>query len=376
MTRRNLYLLIALALAALAGIWGYSNNQQLQISREENVILKDSVQTLLLENNRLEGALSAYTNAYHILAQTVQQQQPGLNLPAVTPSGSSANSATLASNQITRDRSNNENTAASVPDAASRQAAVPPANAERAQIIREPNPINTELEQTVGELEQERQSLAQENAQLSEELEQVQVGIQSLTSERDAALNAQQEISSTLEEVVEEKEELVAELTVVQEENQQLEAQQLQMTQLSERMRRRLEEMSVSDLGATDFQVSLLKDVNGRLTTRANQVKQITVSFLLNNVPERYQGRQGLFLVVTDSSGNPVTGEHPIKVQSRINGNVVELLALTGKDVDLADMQRVTFNQRLTWRALRAGNYRVQVFTNFGLLGTAGFAVE
>ncbi|MEM7571400.1 MAG: hypothetical protein AAF433_00815 [Bacteroidota bacterium] len=377
MTRRNLYLLIALTLAALAGIWGYSNNQQLQISLEENVILKDSVQTLLLENNRLEGALSAYTNAYHILAQTVQQQQPGLSLPVLTPSSSSTNSATLASSEISADRSNNETTAASAADVTNRPAAVvPPANAERAQIIREPNPINTELQQTVGELEQERQSLVEENAQLNEELEQVQVGIQSLTSERDAALNAQQEISSTLDEVVEEKEELAAELTVAQEENEQLEAQQLQLTQLSERMRRRLEEMSVSDLGATDFQVSLLKDVNGRLTTRANQVKQITVSFLLNNVPERYQGRQGLFLVVTDSSGNPVTGEHPIKVQSRINGNVVELLALTGKDADLTDMQRVTFNQQLNWRALRAGNYRVQVFTNFGLLGTAGFAVE
>ena len=367
MTRRNLSLLIALALAALAGTWGYSNKLQLQISEGENVILRDSVQTLLLENTQLEGALDAYTNAYEILAQSVQEVQTNPQLYTASVTGGNTTSIIPAANL---------NSASVGSEDGRLLGAVPPANPERVEIIREPNPINIELEETVGELELEKQILVEENAQLNVELEEAQAGLQTLASERDEARSAQQELASTLETVVEEKEELEAELSEVKEENEQLVAQQLQMTQLSERMHRRLEDMSVAGLSATDFQVSLLRDVNGRLTTRANRVKQITVSFLLNNVPENYQGQQALFLVVTDSSGNPVTGEQPIKVQSRINGSVVELLALSGKDVDLASMQRITFNQQLNWRALHPGNYRVQVFTDFGLLGTAGFAVE
>ena len=191
----------------------------------------------------------------------------------------------------------------------------------------------------------------------------------------DVLLEVNERFDRVSKELEQENQKLEEELTVVKADNKRLVSENLQLTDLNQRMQERMDRMSVAGLRATGFQVALLKDEAGKLTSKASKVRGLQVSFDMENVPESHQGRRSLYLVVTNKAGNPVLGANPVKAKVPVNRNTVELLALTGRDVELTGRQRVALKQDLQQK-LDPGNYRIQVFSDLGLVGTAGFTVE
>jgi S-adenosylmethionine synthetase len=99
------------------------------------------------------------------------------------------------------------------------------------------------------------------------------------------------------------------------------------------------------------------------------------VSFDLVNVPDEFQGVRPVYLVITDDKGTPIRIANPINAQVQINGAAMDIQAVSTREENIAENQRLSFNHDLEEK-LRSGYYRVAVYTDVGLLGASSFRLR
>ena len=145
------------------------------------------------------------------------------------------------------------------------------------------------------------------------------------------------------------------------------------LSNLNQTIQGELRRLTLANFKATAFQV----EVEGRrpvATSRSGKARRVLVTFDLTGVPTEYQGIRPLYLVITNDKGVPVGGSD-IQAKSVVNGQVMDLLAVKAKDVNITANQRLSFTHDLEDR-LRSGFYRVSVYTDIGLLGAASFRLQ
>ncbi len=145
------------------------------------------------------------------------------------------------------------------------------------------------------------------------------------------------------------------------------------LSKLNKTIQDELLRMAVPSFQATAFQVEV-EQKRPVATAKSSKARRILVTFDLANVPEKFRGLRPLYLVITNEQGVPISGSE-IPVKSMVNGQVVELIASRARDVNITASQRLSFAHDLEDR-LRAGFYRVSVFTDIGLLGAASFRLQ
>ena len=82
-----------------------------------------------------------------------------------------------------------------------------------------------------------------------------------------------------------------------------------------------------------------------------------------------------LYLVVTDDKGTPIKTENPIQAKVNVNNQAMDIIAVKVQEVDIIENQRLSFTHQLEDK-LRAGYYRVAVYTDIGMLGAASFRLQ
>jgi hypothetical protein len=144
---------------------------------------------------------------------------------------------------------------------------------------------------------------------------------------------------------------------------------------VNQRMDEQVKNLALKDLRANAFSVRILREMGGDSLKTDSQSRKMQISFGVDDVPADYQGERSLYLVVTNRRGEPVTGENPVKAMVPFGGMEVELMAMAARKMSLGTTQRVVMEQELK-RALPAGQYRAQVFSDLALLGMTDFVVK
>ena len=139
---------------------------------------------------------------------------------------------------------------------------------------------------------------------------------------------------------------------------------------LNASMQGEISKLTLSNFKATAFQVDVEKRKASKVTAKSRWAKRIKSSFDLTNVPEKYQGVRPLYLVITDQTSNPIKLNNPIKATVSVNGQDSQILAAESKEVNIKENQRINFSHELDSR-LKAGFYRVIVYTDIGVLGAS-----
>lgn len=144
---------------------------------------------------------------------------------------------------------------------------------------------------------------------------------------------------------------------------------------VNQRMDEQVNKLALKDLSARSFTVNMLQEMRGDSVKTGSGARKMKIGFDVNNVPANYQGERSLYLVVTNRRGEPVTGENPVKASVPFSGMEVELMAMAARKMSLGPAQHVVMEQDLK-RALPAGQYRAQVFSDLALLGMTDFVVK
>ena len=139
---------------------------------------------------------------------------------------------------------------------------------------------------------------------------------------------------------------------------------------LNASMQGEISKLTLSNFKATAFQVDVEKRKASKVTSKSRWAKRIKSSFDLTNVPEKYQGVRPLYLVITDQTSNPIKLDNPIKATVSVNGQDSQILAAESKEVNIKENQRINFSHELDSK-LKAGFYRVIVYTDIGVLGAS-----
>ena len=139
---------------------------------------------------------------------------------------------------------------------------------------------------------------------------------------------------------------------------------------LNASMQGEISKLTLANFKATAFEVNVEKKRGSKVTAKSRWAKKIKSSFDLTNVPEKYQGVRPLYLVITDQTSNPIKLDNPIKATVNINGQASPIIAAESKEVNIKENQRINFSHELDTK-LKAGFYRVIVYTDIGVLGAS-----
>lgn len=145
----------------------------------------------------------------------------------------------------------------------------------------------------------------------------------------------------------------------------------LQVSALGRQLEAQIRQTASAQFKATAFRVEM-KRRNDKLTLRAKRTRELAVSFDLINVPEAFQGKQQLYLVVTDDQGIPVASDNPVQATIKTDKGPVAIIAQATQSQNVVDAQRIVLNYKLEDR-LKSGTYVVSVYSDKGLLGVASF---
>ena len=184
--------------------------------------------------------------------------------------------------------------------------------------------------------------------------------LMAIKSQLEASITNLQDENSSLKEKLGMVE---ADLGRAQQNNSALEA-------LNESMQSEISKLTLSNFKATAFQVEVEKKRATKVTSKSRWAKRIKSSFDLTNVPEKYQGVRPLYFVITDQTANPIKLDNPIKATVNVNGQESQILAAESKEVNIKENQRINFSHELDSK-LKAGFYRVIVYTDIGVLGAS-----
>lgn len=159
----------------------------------------------------------------------------------------------------------------------------------------------------------------------------------------------------------------------VQAENDQLNEKGVALTVSNKELEKSVAKLKAATVKASDFQVVVNKK-SGKTTASAGKAKSISVSFDMNNVPIEHQVRQTIYLVITDDKGSPVKTENPIRTRLQVDGKPIEIEAQQEKKIKLGTNQQIEFEQSFDEK-IKAGNYKVSIFSEMGLLGSSKFTL-
>ena len=146
------------------------------------------------------------------------------------------------------------------------------------------------------------------------------------------------------------------------------------LTRLNRTIQDELKRMTHATFKASGFRVEVEKR-KPKATSKSKRARRILVSFDLVNVPEDFQGVRPVYLVITDDKGTPIRIANPIQAQVNINGQAMDIQAVSSREENIAQNQRLSFNHDLEEK-LRSGYYRVAVYTDVGLLGASSFRLR
>ncbi|MCC7317755.1 MAG: hypothetical protein IT219_04440 [Bacteroidales bacterium] len=145
----------------------------------------------------------------------------------------------------------------------------------------------------------------------------------------------------------------------------------MQVSELGKRLESQIRQTQSAQYKATSFRVELERR-NDKLSVKARKIRELKISFDLNNVPLPYRGNQQLFLVITDDRGLPVDSKNPIQETIKTEKGNVPIVAQATQFQNIIDNQRIVLNYGLEER-LKKGTYVVSVYSDKGLLGVASF---
>ena len=232
--------------------------------------------------------------------------------------------------------------------------------------------INNELEGTLantqGELNNAQSALDQAKRNRAAE-------VNDLRSQIEALLEARSGLETSITALQSENDSLRTHAGVLEMDLAQSRDQNDALNKLNETMQGEVDRLTLANFKASAFQVDLTQRRGEKVTAKSSRARNITVSFDLANVPEEYQGVRPVYLVITDETGTPINTVNATKATVRLNDKSQEILAAEAKEVNIGQSQRLSFNHELEDK-LKAGYYRVLVYTNVGMLGTSSFQLR
>lgn len=147
------------------------------------------------------------------------------------------------------------------------------------------------------------------------------------------------------------------------------------LANLNQTIQDEVKSLTLANFKASAFRVEVEKKKSSKVTTKSKRARKINVSFDLTGVPAKFQGVRPVYLVITNDKATPVQMETPIKAQVSVNGQPTDILAAEAKEINITDNQRLTFAHELATK-LKAGYYRVAVYTDIGMLGATSFRLR
>lgn len=266
------------------------------------------------------------------------------------------------------------------------------ANQELTTKVGDLTSLRDNLEKQVDSLEQAYATLAQENESLqgSVAAAQEKIAAQAATINKIKKQSSSETVNlkEQIEQLLKAKAMLEASITDLQEENDSLRMLTGQLTadlataksenealaSLNNTIQDELKRLTLANFKATAFRVEVEKK-RPKATAKAGRARRILVSFDLTGVVPQYRGLRPLYLVITDDKGTPIKTSNPIQAKVNVNGQVMDILAVKEQDVNVVENQRLSFNHDLEDK-LKAGYYRVAVYTDIGLLGASSFRLQ
>lgn len=183
------------------------------------------------------------------------------------------------------------------------------------------------------------------------------------------------------------KAELEESISALQEENDNLKVENTSLTtnlneankdnaalaNLNRTMQEEVKKLTLNNFKASAFQVEV-ENPKSKLTVKSNKARRIIVNFDLTSVPDEYQGVRIIYMAITNDNGIPVPGSN-ISKNIVVNGQSMPLNAVSGKEVNITNNQRLSFSHNMEDK-LKPGFYRVAVYTDIGMLGSANFRLD
>jgi len=183
------------------------------------------------------------------------------------------------------------------------------------------------------------------------------------------------------------KAELEESISAMQEENDQLKAENSTLTtnlnlankdrealaNLNRAMQEEVKKLTLNNFKASAFQVEVQTSTS-KLTAKSSRARRVTVNFDLTGVPDEYQGVRPIYMAITTDTGVPVPGSD-ISRNISVNGQTMPINAVSGKEVNISGNQRLSFSHNMEEK-LKSGFYRVAIYTDIGMLGSATFRLD
>ena len=160
---------------------------------------------------------------------------------------------------------------------------------------------------------------------------------------------------------------LTADLGAAKSENEQLNS-------LNRTIQDELKKLTLENFKASGFRVEMEKK-SAKATAKAGRARRLVTSFDLTGVKQQYQGLRPVYLVITDDKGTPIKLKNPIPAVVSVNGQNMDIQAAQQKEINIVENQRLSFTHELDEK-LKAGYYRVSVYTDIGMLGASSFRLQ
>jgi len=257
---------------------------------------------------------------------------------------------------------------------------------------------NKELISLRDSLVSQVESLSSNFAALSEENQSLQGSLNDAKNELTSKLktlslykkNSAKEANSLRAEILQllaVKAELEESISALQEENDNLKVENTSLAtnlneankdkaalaNLNRTMQEEVKKLTLNNFKASAFQVEV-ETPKSKLTAKSTKARRIVVNFDLTSVPDEYQGIRTIYMAITDDNGVPVPGSN-INKNIVVNGQNMALNAVSGKEVNITSNQRLSFSHNME-NKLKPGFYRVAVYTDLGMLGSANFRLD
>lgn len=219
-------------------------------------------------------------------------------------------------------------------------------------------------------------SVAQKRAEIKTIKDKANADVKGLR-EQIAALKAiKADMSKVIDDLQKDNLRLTGEVKLANLQNERLKGEIAEMKQLNLAMQKELAKLAAANSRVTNMRVDV-KKANDKITSSRNRAREIVVSFDLKNLPKDKLKEDRLYLVITDAKGTPVKVKNPISTTIRPNtgGDAFPIIAQQTIRQTLQNGARLQFIQPLDEK-LRGGAYRVSVYADWGLLGSASFQLR
>lgn len=234
-------------------------------------------------------------------------------------------------------------------------------------------------------------ALSEENQSLQGSLNEAKVElaskIKSLSLYKKNSAKEANNLRAEILQLLAVKAELEESISALQEENDNLKVENTSLTtnlneankdnaalaNLNRTMQEEVKKLTLNNFKASAFQVEV-ENPKSKLTVKSNKARRIVVNFDLTSIPDEYQGVRIIYMAITNDNGIPVPGSN-ISKNIVVNGQSMPLNAVSGKEVNITSNQRLSFSHNMEDK-LKPGFYRVAVYTDIGMLGSANFRLD